>query len=56
MNCGAADYVTEYMPDGTGKLHFVGRDIPDDAEVKVTFAILEAQGGERAYESSIKPV
>lgn len=56
QNYSDTDYYLEY-PDylnGQGRLTF-NRIIPDYVPVKVTYAVLEALGGEKAYESSVKP-
>lgn len=56
QNYNDTDYFLEY-PDhlnGQGRLTFT-RVIPDHVTVKVSYAVLEALGGEKAYESSVKP-
>ena len=56
QNYNALDYVLDY-PDflnGQGRLSFT-RAIPSHVTVKVSYAVLEALGGEKAYESSLKP-
>jgi hypothetical protein len=56
QNYGEVNYVVDYTDIGRGRLTFVTYDITDDCDVKVTYAVAEAQGGERVYETSTKPV
>jgi len=52
------DYTVSYPPNlnGMGEIRFVSKTLASYIVVKVTYAVYEAQGGERAYESSTKPV
>jgi len=57
QNYNALDYILDY-PDylnGQGRLSFT-REIPDHVTVQVSYAVLEAIGGERAYDASTKPL
>lgn len=56
QNYNETNCLIDYMPDGTGKLTFLTYDVTDGVDVKVTYAVAEAQGGERSYETSTKPV
>ena len=56
QNYNETNCVVDYMPDGRGRLTFVSYDVTSGVNVKVTYAVAESQGGERAYETSTKPV
>lgn len=56
QNFGGTDYVTEYMPDGTGQITFVSKVVRSDLPVRINYAVFEALGGEKGYESSTKPL
>lgn len=42
-------------PDGSGRVEFL-YDLPEDTVVKLTYAILDALGGERTYDASNRPL
>ena len=52
------DYTLEYPAhlNGLGEIRFVSKNLASYIKVKVTYAVYETQGGEKAYESSTKPV
>jgi hypothetical protein len=55
---GVSDYVLDY-PDflnGQGRLTFARRTIADHIQIKVSYAVFEATGGELAYDASTKPL
>ena len=56
QNFGSQDYVLEFLADGSGQITFTGKVLKDYINVIVTYAVFEANGGERSYESSTKPV
>jgi len=55
QNFGSQDFEIEYLPDGRGRISF-SKSLADSAAVTVSYAVFEANGGERVYESSTKPV
>ena len=56
QNYNETNCVIDYLPDGRGQITFLTYDVTEGVDVKVTYAVAESQGGERAYETSIKPV
>lgn len=56
QNFGHTDYLLDYPANlgGQGKLTFIQDILPSTTTVKVTYAVYEAQGGERAFEASQK--
>jgi len=55
QNFGTSDCVFSY-PGGRGQITFLSQVVTSDTIVKVNYAVLEAQGGEQAFETSSKPV
>jgi len=58
QNFGTTDYLVDYPPElnGKGRLTFISKTIESSLPVTVSYAVFEAQGGEKAYETSRKPV
>ena len=58
QNFGSSDFVVDYPSDlnGAGRITFISKTLASHLEVTVSYAVFEANGGERAYESSTKPV
>jgi hypothetical protein len=57
QNFGLTDFTTGYQDylEGVGQITFT-RDIEEFIPVRVTYAVFEMVGGERAFETSVKPV
>lgn len=57
-NFGTTDVIVSYPEslEGLGQIKFLKETLDPDTVVKVTYAVFEAQGGERAYETSTKPI
>lgn len=57
QNFGTTDYLLDYPEHlgGRGRLTFI-KNVPEHVTVKVTYAVYDANGGERSYEVSTKPV
>ena len=58
QNYGRTDFVVDYPASlpGQGRLTFVSHEVPDNVDVKVTYAVYDMLGGERSFEVSTKPV
>ncbi len=58
QNFGQTDYIVDYPEGATGegRITFVGKIVAESDPVQVTYAVFEAQGGERTFEASQKPV
>ena len=60
QNYGRLDFVVDYPARGAdvgkGVITFLSHTVPDNVDVKVTYAVYDMQGGERAFEVSTKPV
>lgn len=56
QNFGATDYILDYPngSNGVGRVTFITKTVAPDTIVKVSYAVLEAQGGERSFEASQK--
>jgi len=58
QNFGQVDCIVDY-PDGAtgeGRITFVSKTVDANDPVAVTYAVFEAQGGERTFEASQKPL
>ena len=58
QNFGRTDFVVSYPPElnGMGRISFTSQVFADYIPIVVNYAVWEALGGERGYESSLKPV
>ena len=58
QNFGTQDCIIDFPTDmaGVGRITFLAQTIPAHVDVMVSYWVFEAQGGERAYETSQKPV
>lgn len=52
---GNTDYTLEYLEDGSVDIRF-NTSLADTVQVSVTYAVLDASGGERAFDLSSRPV
>jgi hypothetical protein len=58
QNFGTSDFVVDYPAEleGKGRIIFTQKTVADYIDVIVTYAVFEANGGERTYDASTKPV
>ena len=56
QNFGTTDFLVDYLANGQGRITFVSHVVPDYVPVTVSYAIYEAQGGEKAYGASQRPI
>ena len=58
QNFADTDYIIEYPAElnGLGRMTFVSKVVREDLPVKITYAVFEANGGEKVYEASQKPL